>query len=76
MNSSTLIPNFFELIRNMIKNLNGKVYVVDTPGYLNGDRNVLKLLANGYFNYRLYSKVRNMKFIVCFDINEFGNKGV
>jgi hypothetical protein len=39
---------------------------VDTPGY--GDTvGILKILSNGYFHYRLYSKVKNMKFILCFD---------
>lgn len=51
---------------------NGKTYVIDTPGY--GDTyGVLRILANGYFHYRLYSRVKNMKFILCFDANELRN---
>lgn len=41
-------------------------FVIDTPGY--GDtKGVLRILANGFYHYRLYSKVQNMKFILCFD---------
>ena len=71
MNSETMIPNFFEVkLRN--SKTNGKVYVIDTPGY--GDTyGVLRILANGYYHYRLYSKVKNMKFILCFDIAHIKN---
>ena len=42
------------------------LHVIDTPGY--GDTyGVLRILANGFYHYRLYSKVQNMKFILCFE---------
>lgn len=42
------------------------MHVIDTPGY--GDTyGVLRILANGFYHYRLYSKVQNMKFILCID---------
>lgn len=42
------------------------MHVIDTPGY--GDTyGILRILANGFYHYRLYSKVQNMKFILCID---------
>ena len=34
---------------------------------------MLTILANGYYHYRLYSKVINMKFILCFDVIQLQN---
>ena len=72
MSSETVIPNKFELKHYKV---NGETAcVVDTPGY--GDTyGVLKILANGFFHYRLYSKIQNMKFIVCFDTISLKNTG-
>lgn len=52
--------------------LKGKIYVIDTPGYAD-TKGVLTILSNGYYHYRLYSKVKNMKFILCFDMNQLKN---
>jgi len=27
----------------------------------------LKLISNGYYHYRVYSKTKNIKFIICFE---------
>lgn len=52
--------------------LKGKTSLIDTPGY--GDtKGILTIMANGYYHYRLYSKVKNMKFILCFDANSLKN---
>lgn len=46
--------------------------VIDTPGY--GDsKGILKILANGFFHFRLYSKIKNMKFLICFDFIHLKN---
>ena len=72
MNSETLVPNFFDVKLKHNTNLKGKTCIVDTPGY--GDTNgVLTILANGYYHYRLYSKVKNMKFVLCFDAIDLKN---
>jgi len=72
MNSETVVPNKFELKNYKV---NGEMAcVVDTPGYGDTD-GVLKILANGFFHYRLYSKIQNMKFIVCFDSISVKNTG-
>jgi hypothetical protein len=34
---------------------------------------MLTILANGYYHYRLYSRVKSIKFIVCFDANQLQN---
>jgi hypothetical protein len=34
---------------------------------------MLTILANGYYHYRLYSKVKSIKFILCFDANQLQN---
>lgn len=40
--------------------------LIDTPGY--GDSNgIIKIIANGYYHYKLYSRIENMKFIICVD---------
>lgn len=46
---------------------NGKpIVLIDTPGY--GDTyGVYRILSNGFYHYRLYSKVQNMKFLITFD---------
>jgi hypothetical protein len=72
MNSETLVPNKFELKNYKISD--HPACVVDTPGY--GDTyGILRILANGYFHYRLYSKIQNIKFIVCFDSIQLKNTG-
>ncbi len=49
--------------------------MIDTPGY--GDTNgMLTILANGFYHYRLYSKVQNMKFIICFDAIQLQNTSI
>lgn len=60
-----MVPNFF--IVKLKKNYGPiNLHVIDTPGY--GDTyGSLRILANGFYHYRLYSKVQNMKFILCFD---------
>lgn len=71
-NSETVMPNHFEVKLKTNKYQNSKTFVIDTPGY--GDSyGVLRILANGYFHYRLYSKVKNMKFILCFDWAHISN---
>lgn len=53
-------------------NPENKAYVIDTPGY--GDTyGTFRLLGNGYYHYKLYSKVQNMKFILCFDTIQLQN---
>jgi hypothetical protein len=48
--------------------------VIDTPGY--GDTyGVLRIFANGFYHYRLYSKVKNIKFILCFDYSNIQGTG-
>ncbi len=54
--------------------LKGKIYVIDTPGYAD-TKGILTILSNGYYHYRLYSKVQNMKFILCFDMIQLKNAG-
>ena len=65
------MPNFFDVKLKSIKNDKFRVCVIDTPGY--GDTlSIFRILSIGYFHYRLYSKIRNMKFVLCFqrsDIN-------
>lgn len=34
---------------------------------------MLTILANGYYHYRLYTKVKKIKFIVCFDATQLQN---
>lgn len=66
-NSQTVVPNKFELKNYKIDDT--PAFIIDTPGYGDSD-GILKILANGYFHYRLYSKIQNMKFIVCFDSDD------
>jgi GTP-binding protein EngB required for normal cell division len=63
--SETMVPNFF-VVKLKKKYGNISMHVIDTPGY--GDTyGILRILANGFYHYRLYSKVQNMKFILCID---------
>jgi hypothetical protein len=66
MVSETAIPNYFEVKMSNPMYPKDETFVIDTPGY--GDtKGILRILANGFYHYRLYSKVENMKFILCFD---------
>ena len=42
---------------------------MDLPGY-NNTYGVLRTIANGYYHYRLYSKAKNMRFILIFEKNQ------
>ena len=54
--SETAIPNYFEVKMSNPMYPKDGTYVSDTPGY--GDtKGVLRILANGFYHYRLYSKV-------------------
>jgi hypothetical protein len=69
MRSETLVPNKFPV---HLKDKKQDYSLIDTPGY--GDTNgILTIIANGYYHYRLYSKVKNIKFIVCFDAAQLQN---
>jgi len=52
--------------------INEECYIIDPPGYRD-NYNVLRILLNGYSYYRIYSKVQNMKFILCFNIVHIKN---
>ena len=45
---------------------------MDLPGY-NNTYGVLRTIANGYYHYRLYSKAKNMRFILTFEKNQLSN---
>jgi hypothetical protein len=50
-----MIPNYFKVKLKNGKYIGSSTYVVDTPGY--GDTyGVFRILANGFYHYRLYSK--------------------
>jgi len=67
-----MIPNYFKVKLKNGRYLGSSTYVVDTPGY--GDTfGVFRILANGFYHYRLYSKAQNMKFIICVDKNHLSN---
>jgi hypothetical protein len=54
--SETAIPNYFEVKMSNPDYPKDETFVIDTPGY--GDtKGVLRILANGFYHYRLYSKV-------------------
>jgi len=40
--------------------------LIDTPGYGDSD-GMIRIIANGYYHYKLYSRIENMKFIICVD---------
>ena len=64
-NSETQIPNYFEARLKTGK----KVVVIDCPGFLDtfGCRRVI---SNAYFNYRVFSKVQKMKFVIVFEVKD------
>lgn len=63
-NSQTEIPNIFET-KFLSKNREVKVNVLDQPGY--GDSyGFHRILSNGYFHYRTFSKTPKLKFILAF----------
>lgn len=44
--------------------------MLDCPGY--GDsKGSFTIITNGYYHYRVFSKVQNLKFVLTFDGNEF-----
>jgi len=48
------------------------LYVIDNPGQLDSF-GINRVLSNAYFHYRVFSKVKNMKFVLVFDSNTFSN---
>jgi len=46
------------------------LYVIDNPGQLDSF-GIYRVLSNAYFHYRVFSKVKNMKFALVFDSNTF-----
>lgn len=74
MNSETMIPNSFQVKFPCGRYSGVQTWVIDTPGY--GDTyGVLRIFANGFYHYRLYSKVKNIKFILCFDYSNIQGTG-
>lgn len=67
-NSVTEIPNIFEVELKIGKN-SIKISLLDQPGY--GDNyGFHRVLSNGYFHYRTFSKTPKLKFIVAVDRKE------
>ena len=58
-NSETEIPNYFN---PKIKN-NKKIKLIDCPGF-EDTYGIARIVTNAYFNYRVFSKVHKMKFIL------------
>lgn len=42
----------------------------DCPGY-SDSKGSLMIVTNGYFHYRIFSKVKNLKFVLTFDGDQF-----
>ena len=66
------MPNLFYVKLKSINNDKYRAYVVDTAGYCD-TLSIFRILSKGYFHYRLYSKIRNMKFILCFQRSDINN---
>lgn len=64
--SETVIPNSCYL--EEINEKNNKVMLLDCPGYSDSKSSFL-IITNAYFHYRVFSRVRNLKFILTFDFN-------
>jgi len=47
---------------------NKKVVLLDCPGYSDSKGSFL-VITNAYFHYRVFSKVRNLKFVLTIDAN-------
>ena len=47
-----------------------KPRILDCPGYQDS-KGCFMVIANGYFHYRIFSKVKNMKFLITFNYDEF-----
>lgn len=65
--SCTQIPNYFETT------IGGQTYViVDCPGY-EDTYGCHRTISNGYFRYRVFSKVESAKFVIVLQYNDFLN---
>lgn len=68
--SETEIPNIFEFsFKDQTTQKIVKIALLDQPGY--GDTyGFHRILSNGYFHYRSFSKTPKLKFILAFNKNE------
>ena len=62
-NSETEIPNYFFPKIKLLDHEATKVTLIDCPGFQDS-YGCHRIITNAYFNYRVFSKVRNMKFII------------
>jgi hypothetical protein len=64
--SQTEIPN------KAVRRVEGgeELHILDCPGY-SDSKGCFMVIANGYFHYRIFSRVRNLKFVVTFDYRHF-----
>jgi hypothetical protein len=46
------------------------MHILDCPGY-SDSKGCFMVIANGYFHYRIFSKVKNLKFVITFDYKQF-----
>ena len=65
--SETVIPNRCNVRINIDGN-NQEVTVLDCPGYQDS-KGCEMIIANAYFHYRIFSKVKKLKFVLVFDSN-------
>ena len=61
-NSETLIPNFFYPSSSIIGKIQ-KLVIIDSPGFQN-TYGCLRTILSAFSNYRVFSKVRKMKFVL------------
>jgi hypothetical protein len=65
--SQTEIPN--EITKQIKATAESKeidIHILDCPGY-SDSKGCHMVIANGYFHYRIFSKVKNLKFLITFD---------
>ena len=63
--SETVVPNHCRA-HIKVDGAREEIEVLDCPGF-NDSKGCLMLIANGYFHYRVMSKVRQLKFVLAFD---------
>ena len=61
-NSETQIPNYFYPSAAIVGK-NQKLVIIDCPGFQDS-YGCHRIISNAYFNYRVFSKVRKMKFVL------------
>jgi GTPase SAR1 family protein len=65
--SQTEIPNEIGVtVRGGKEEKEVKLHILDCPGY-SDSKGCHMVIANGYFHYRIFSKVLNLKFVITFD---------